>query len=427
MNFSVIFLGIADFVEESDQRYPIGGIDLFQLSLHKAHIIYPGIISSNKWVILTSNEFMANCDFSKWEIHIYDDNNNLFSCISFSKHEEKNISEDTLDGLEKKDVVDFYQGYGDNLFYFSIGETISRPGIYKLKSIYDGISEDIGQMQFHYEKSPSLTADQFAAIESDPNSAKYIRIVLGCKFCDSKLHVYTGIRRSSGIEKDGGIWHTDAPDFFKCKCEKTIYSLEYIKESMHWMLTKDFNSNLSHLSYVRRYGHAEVSRVVNGLMSLLSSESYEEPFQKYIENNPILLSRFHAKRLFVKPNIIGKFVTDFVIVDSLNRLIFIELERPSMKLFKKDGHPTADLMHAYGQVNDWLYEYSKYSGAILDQLKLRQNEVVAVKGAVIAGRGSSVSHNVLQRHLSNPPYQNVDFMTIDDLGTSLMAISQKLA
>jgi hypothetical protein len=84
-------------------------------------------------------------------------------------------------------------------------------------------------------------------------------------------------------------------------------------------------------------------------------------------------------------------------------------------------------MHAYGQVTDWLHTYTKYPAAILDVLSLKEGDVVAVRGAVIAGRSTDVGHEVLQRHLSNPPYPNIEFMTCDDLGVSLLNISRKLA
>ena len=147
----------------------------------------------------------------------------------------------------------------------------------------------------------------------------------------------------------------------------------------------------------------------------------------FIEQHPILLSRFNAKRLFIKPDIVGRFKADFAVVDSRNQLWLIELEKPSLKLFKRDRHPTAALMHAYGQVTDWLEQYARYPGAILEALGLKAADVVAVRGAVIAGRSSDVTVEVLQRHLSNPPYPNIEFMTCDNLGVSLLEISKKIA
>jgi hypothetical protein len=52
-------------------------------------------------------------------------------------------------------------------------------------------------------------------------------------------------------------------------------------------------------------------------------------------------------------------------------------------------------------------------------------EVVAVKGVVVAGRERTTKKEHLQRHLSDPPY-DIDFLTLDDLATSLMQISREL-
>ena len=71
--------------------------------------------------------------------------------------------------------------------------------------------------------------------------------------------------------------------------------------------------------------------------------------------------------------------------------------------------------------------YNKHPGAILDVMGLKGGDVVAVRGAVIAGRSTDVIHDVLQRRSSNPPYPNIEFMTCDDLGASLLNISRKLA
>ena len=272
-----------------------------------------------------------------------------------------------------------------------------------------------------------MTPDQIRAIASDPNAVKSIRMDLGCKVCSDKLKAYTGLNRSPQVELEGYIWQTELEDEFTCKCGNTKYSLEYLKESMHALLLKDFSREYTGLSYVRRYGHSQVVKVIQEFTNLLNRERLESPLQEFIERHPILLSRFHAKRLFIKPNIVGRFEADFAVVDFREQLWLIELERPSLQLFKRDGHPTQALMHAYGQVTDWLTQYAKYPGAILDAINLRAEDVVSVRGAVIAGRSADITHEVLQRHLSNPPYPNIEFMTCDDLGVSLLQISKKIA
>ncbi len=55
------------------------------------------------------------------------------------------------------------------------------------------------------------------------------------------------------------------------------------------------------------------------------------------------------------------------------------------------------------------------------------NEVNAVKGVVIAGRTKGHNKEHLKRHISQPVYDDIEFMTLDDLGKSLFQISKDLA
>ena len=113
-------------------------------------------------------------------------------------------------------------------------------------------------------------------------------------------------------------------------------------------------------------------------------------------------------------------------LDSQNILIFIEIEKPSLKLFKKDGHQTAELIHAFQQVSDWLHECSKHKSAILDSLDLMPNEVMSVKGCVIAGRHDKQYNECFQRLLSRPLFGDVSFLILDELANSLLFISRDL-
>ncbi len=424
----VVFLGLADYYEEGAQPFPFGGVDVYQLSCHKLHIVYPGIISSNHWVVSISHKFLREVDLSNFSIRVCDAENNEVGICKFSDVNPQVLTEIPTEKSKSGTMLIFKQvGDEHSLFHFTIDTIIKSPGTYIVQSILNGISVNIGTVEFHYKKGPILTSDQIMAIESTANSAKAVMMNLGCKLCSSKLNVYAGINRSPDLEKDGFLWYSDIDDDFTCSCKKTKFSLKYIKESMHGLLLKDISMENSGLSYVRRYGHQQVGNTVNKFSELIATEKNEEPIQDFIEENPILLSRFTAARIFKKPQIVGRFQADFIILDSKHHLWFIELEKPSLLLFKKNGHPTSVLMHAFEQVNDWLQQYRKYPGAILEALNLKDEDVVAVQGAVIAGRKRSVSIATLQRFLLNPPYSNIEFLTIDELGESLMTISSKLA
>ena len=67
-----LFLGVADFIEPSRVPFPFGGIDLFQLSQHKAHIVYPGMIQSLVWVVLMRTELFKEKGLLQWALRIAD-------------------------------------------------------------------------------------------------------------------------------------------------------------------------------------------------------------------------------------------------------------------------------------------------------------------------------------------------------------------
>jgi hypothetical protein len=422
-----LFLGVADFLETSNTPFPLGAVDLFQLSQHKRHIIYPGFIQGLVWVVLIQTKILCELDQSRWALRVADESDSLLGKIEFKGLLKQRPDESQHMDSTQQTVVHVLKNSEFTMFHFKFDGLVNHPGRYTIYFEYKNQSAPIGFVHFSYSKAPTLTPDQIKAIESDPNSVKFIRFDLSCKLCPTQLKVYSGLSRLPDLEMEGCIWQTDLESEFACECGKTKYSLEYLKESMHGMLLKDFSKGITGLGYVRQYGHSQVSKIVTNFTELLNKERLEQPVQEFIENHPILLSRFHAKRLFVKPTILGRFTADFSLVDSQKQLWLIELEKPSLNLFKRDGHPSQALMHAYGQVTDWLDQYRKYSGAILDALKLKGEDVVTVRGAVIAGRSRDVTHEVLRRHLSNPPYQNVEFMTCDDLGVSLLEISRQMA
>jgi Shedu protein SduA, C-terminal len=170
----------------------------------------------------------------------------------------------------------------------------------------------------------------------------------------------------------------------------------------------------------------KIVNIVNEFNELLLKQNKEEIFQEFIKKNPLLLAKYHAKNIFIKPNILGKFEPDFVILDSRNHLKLIELEKPSMKLFKKDRQPRQELMHAFGQVVDWLDEYKRNPDAFLECLELNRNQITTVSGVVLAGNSKNEDFKNLQRFYSRPTYSDIELITIDELSSSLLEISKKL-
>jgi hypothetical protein len=306
---------------------------------------------------------------------------------------------------------------------------VPEPSTYTIEGHWAGRKEILGEIQFIYQPIPPFTPEEINAIKANPNAVGLLRLVLGCQKCPTKLRTYTGLERDQATERDGYIWHSELGETFSCECGATVLPLKYIRESLHALLGKDakLSTGPLNLNHVGLYAHSGILKIIQEFNRLLDKHKDEATFQQFIQDHHLMLARFSPISLFHKPSIIGKFQADFAILDASRTLVFIELERPGLRLFQKNGHPRADLIHAYEQVRDWMQEYNKYPDAILERLKLDATQIMAVRGVVIAGRSKGEDKRHMQRHLSNPIYPNIELLTYDDLSASLHQISLQLA
>ncbi|HIJ79526.1 MAG: DUF4263 domain-containing protein [Desulfobulbaceae bacterium] len=431
---SIIFLGLAEHIQLDGHPYPIGPVSIFNLSRQKNHFVFPVSGRAYNWVFLFHEELFEQPEKAGFFIEIKTEDGQPFGnikiepyCQPTSNQNKPEIKQQIKEVASIPHDLLIPKGFGWIIVNcHQIDGLIKNPANFIISASFQGQEEVIGSVNFLYQKVLPYTSEQMKAIEADPLSAKSVRIEIGCKNCPAKLRAYSQFNRSKTLEDDGFVWQYDLCEEFNCDCGQTTQPLIYLRESMHGLLGKGTKTISSKLDYLRRYAHSEIVKTVNSFNLLLDAERDEKPFQLFLEKNPVMLARFHAKKLFIKPNILGKFETDFAILDSMNQLLLIELERP-MALFKKDGHPRAGLIHAYSQVRDWLHEYSKHPGAVLEGINIKPDEVMAVKGVVIAGRASKENAKHLQRHLAQPFYNDIEFLTLEDLSLSLLQISHDLA
>lgn len=93
--------------------------------------------------------------------------------------------------------------------------------------------------------------------------------------------------------------------------------------------------------------------VINEFGALLRSHPGEEEVQRFLKENPSLLSQ-GAVAVRPKVPLGAEHVTDFVIERDEHEYILVEIERPEFPLFTRQGDPTAKLTHSMRQVEDWL-------------------------------------------------------------------------
>jgi len=303
---------------------------------------------------------------------------------------------------------------------------IKEPGIYKINLRTPSGLRTIGRIHFGLATPSPLTPDRIAAIRSDPNSAKAIKMVLGCKNCQSKYKVYAALERSKKIEGEEGFkWYQECDESFSCVCGKTNMDLKIIKSNLHGFLGQKKSAS-DDLKFVPLYERSSLEHIRDKYLSVIESSSSEEEVQKFLEKNTVLFHQFPAERLFPKPKILTDFVADFAIVTPDRKLILIELEKPSTRLLKKSGGIHSELSHAFDQVRDWLHKVSEHRLAVLDSLKIDREQVSAIRGVVIAGRDAGYDKRHLHKMKGVNYGENIDFFTYDDLGAALDTLIRQI-
>ncbi|MFG3817896.1 Shedu immune nuclease family protein [Limnothrix redekei] len=155
-----------------------------------------------------------------------------------------------------------------------------------------------------------------------------------------------------------------------------------------------------------------------------SNPEREQVLQTFLQSHPILLCPTYARMWPKLP--LGSNVTDFVFCTATGEYLLVELERSTLPLFRQDGHPTADLTHAQGQIVDW----KRY---LEDNLQTVQRELgltsisASPNGLLVIGRSSSLQprdRRKLQTMMNESPKLRI--MTYDDIYDNARAVLENL-
>lgn len=208
-------------------------------------------------------------------------------------------------------------------------------------------------------------------------------------------------------------------------CAIEIFSIENIeawnRENARRWATEDLNARMV-AQHIRRSTLTQLdpkadvrtkfAQVLTDFQALLEG-GREEPIQQFLCAHPFLLHATHAK---VWPKLkFGDHVSDFVFRDPSGKYLLVEIESPLRPLFRKDGHQTAELTHAIGQIDDW----NRYIGDNLQTVRaeLGLAEIMPFPEAlVVIGRSKTLTDANRQKlrsiTASNP---RLKILTYDDL------------
>ncbi|ARU27790.1 Shedu anti-phage system protein SduA domain-containing protein [Cellvibrio sp. PSBB006] len=415
----IVFLGMADRVI-SDASYPYARTDFINIGLAKNYLIYPTSPHNAKYIFIVHNSFTKDFFDGHYEL--------VF------KRKAKIIWETSVLGKPPKKKGEKIKGYGylkyQEWISFEIpagGVLIEEPGVVAIFLRNKKNKEEmwLSEIIFTYNPQKPLNANDVQGIRSRLMSYKEAKLEIKCTSCNQKFPAYTGLSRSTKLENDGCIWQSDLPEYFRCKCGKVNAPLRYCKESMHALLFQKFLSAES-TSTQNLYSKNSINSVVGDFIGILQTENNESVIQRFIEENPVMLCMFNAKKVFNKPEIIGNHQADFAVLDANNNLIFIEIERPKMRLFKRNGHETADLNHAYSQVSDWLFEIRRSKNQVLEKMELSEKDINKITGFVIAGIKDNENKVFYNRHQQKNENKLIGFISLDELATAVLNMSRSL-
>jgi hypothetical protein len=203
---------------------------------------------------------------------------------------------------------------------------IPQPGTVRLHLSEGGQDTLIGQIHVGLVDPEPLTPSRIAAIRSDPTAAKAVRVAYGCKKCGGAVKAYAGLERLPEQESDGYIWFENLPERGSCPCGALNLDLTIIRRNLHGLLGARCGvGEWNDTAFVPLYEKGAVESVRANFSALLGVAAPEETFQKFIEDNPILLHQFAPQRIFFKASILSLRKTDFAIVNHQSELVLIRL------------------------------------------------------------------------------------------------------
>lgn len=304
---------------------------------------------------------------------------------------------------------------------------VNEPGNYSVYYSADGDDKYVGAVVLAHASVPPLTKDDIAAIRSDPLGAKHIRLSIACKLCGGSLKAYSGLEKMNSLENEGWLWSQEIrQDNFICKCGKTSFSLIPIRTGLHGLLRRTLSPTADSLiSTVRQYEKSALEESCRRFFDLIKATPDEEKVQKFLEANPIFFHPFLPEKLMFKKPVLTKYFVDFAILNNRQELLLVEIERPGLRLLKKDGGITAGLQHALDQVRNWIRVFNDHRVAALDGFNLNVDEVAKVRGIVIAGR--KPSDEVRARALRSASWGEIEVFTYDDLLRGTTEIIKRVA
>jgi len=161
---------------------------------------------------------------------------------------------------------------------------------------------------------------------------------------------------------------------------------------------------------------------------IVNTAGKEEEAHQFLKNSNRLLGLTSIIDPISKFKLGDDYVTDFVINEVPEGYILVEIEKPSIKMFKKTTPPerTRELNHAIEQIENWRAWIGKHHAYISGKLEGISPSPVCW---LIAGRRTNLSFEELKRlaEINQEHIGSYKILTYDDLINRIKTVISKLS
>ncbi len=191
-----------------------------------------------------------------------------------------------------------------------VGIAFGKPGEYRLVASQGEEETSIGTLVCVHLEALPLTPERIAAIRSDPQALKVVRIDSRCNRCKEEFHAYASIEKEKQLEEQGYVRNTDLGARWRCKCGAADWDLRYIRTGLHGCLGATALGHDEELDPTRLYERSAVVEVHRTFRILLDARPAEDQVHVFIRKNRLLLQRFAPQLVYDKKSIMGQFNVD---------------------------------------------------------------------------------------------------------------------
>lgn len=305
---------------------------------------------------------------------------------------------------------------------------VTEPGTYEVIVESNDESYVAGMLDIIFTQPPPISDAERAALKSEPESIKAIRIQLACKKCKDELNLYEQLDNADEPSKELKALTPlrDAPASWRCECEETDIPLKYLKAGIpHLLRQKPLGDRGEQIGFLPRYEQGAVDSILEQYHKLINSRPRERLVQEFLEANPILWNFLAPCRIWPEPRILAKYETDFAILTHSGILFIIEIEKPQTKLVKRKGGIHHELTKGLDQLCDWRVMVQDHRCAVLEYFGLL-GRTVDIRYMLIAGLSYKTQTDHLLKLKRNPSAADV-FFCFDELAPFLQSTKLALA